>query len=223
MVLTVVRLTGTDVDECVRYNTMMEKTLLANFPDEVAHVWTRIGSAEIATDPMGVEETDFFISLKPRERWKKATTQDDLTKLIQVLFRDMPGQTLAYYQPIEQRVNELTSGVRADLAIKIYGDDLDILLQKANEIATVLREIKGPTDAVSVEQLTGQPIMRIRIDQEQIAHYGIPAKAVLDVIESIGSKPIGDIVEGQIRFPLVVRLDESYRSRVDQLGQILLA
>lgn len=222
LVLTVVRLAGTDVDECARYNTMMEKTLLANFPDEVAHVWSRIGSAEIATDPMGVEETDFFISLKPRERWKQAKTQDELTKLFQQHLRDMPGQTLAYYQPIEQRVDEMTSGVRADLAIKVYGDDMKLLLKTANEIAAVLREIKGPTDAVTVEQLTGQPVMRIRIDQEQIAHYGIPAKAVLDVIESIGTKQIGDVVEGQIRFPLVVRLDESYRGRADQLGQILL-
>jgi heavy metal efflux system protein len=221
LVLNVVRLAGTDLDECVRYNSMMEKTLLANFPDEVSHVWSRIGSAEIATDPMGVELTDFFISLKPRDQWKRATNQADLTRLIQDHFRDMPGQVLSYSQPIEQRVNELTSGVRADLAVKIYGDDLDKLLEIANKIAAVMRDIPG-SDDVSVEQLIGQPVLQIRIDQEAIAHYGIPAQAVLDVIESLGSKQIGDIVEGQIRFPLVVRLEESYRTRVDQLGQILL-
>ena len=215
MVLTF-RLAGIDVDEAARYNTMMEKTLLANFPDEVAHVWSRVGSAEIATDPMGVEETDFFISLKPRDRWKKAATQDDLTKLIQEHFRDMPGQTLAYYQPIEQRVDELTSGVRANLAIKIYGDDLKVLREKANEVADVLREIKGPTDAVTVEQMTGQPIMQIRIDQEQIAHYGIPAKAVLDVISRSAANKLATLSRTD-PFPLVVRL-MSLIAPVDQLG-----
>jgi cobalt-zinc-cadmium resistance protein CzcA len=221
LVLNVVRLAGTDLDECVRYNTKMEKTLLANFPDEVAHVWSRTGSAEIATDPMGVELTDFFISLKPREQWKKADNQADLTKLFQDHLRDMPGQVLSYSQPIEQRVNEMTSGVKADLAIKIYGDDLVQLLKIANDIAAVLRDIPG-SDDVSVEQMIGQPVLQIRIDQEAIAHYGVPAQAVLDIIESLGTKQIGDVVEGQIRFPLIVRLDESYRTRVDQLGQILL-
>ncbi|HEV8060932.1 MAG TPA: CusA/CzcA family heavy metal efflux RND transporter [Gemmataceae bacterium] len=222
LVLTVVRLAGTDLDECVRYNTMMEKTLLAHFPDEVAHVWTRIGSAEIATDPMGVEETDFFISLKPREKWRpQIETQADLTKLIEEQFRDMPGQALLYSQPIEQRVNEMTSGVKADLAVKIFGDDLKTLLGLADAIAAELNAIPGHAD-VKVDQVTGQPILQIRVDQEAIAHYGITANAVLDVIESLGTKPIGDIVEAPYRFPLVVRLPESYRARVDQLGQILL-
>ena len=222
LVLTVVRLAGTDLDECVRYNSMMEKTLLAHFPDEVAHVWARVGSAEIATDPMGVEETDFFISLKPREKWRAdIKTQADLTKLIEEQFRDMPGQALLYSQPIEQRVNEMTSGVKADLAVKIFGDDMKTLLGLADAIAAELNTIPGHAD-VKVDQVTGQPVMQIRVDQEAIAHYGITANAVLDVIESLGTKPIGDIVEAPYRFPLVVRLPETYRARVDQLGQILL-
>ncbi len=107
----VVRLAGTDLDESIEYNTQMEQALLAEFPDEVEHVWSRIGTAEIATDPMGVELTDVFITLKPREQWKKARTQAELTALIEKELRDMPGQRLAFSQPIEMRMNEMVSGV----------------------------------------------------------------------------------------------------------------
>lgn len=221
LVLTITRLAGTDTDECVRYNTMMEKALLAHFPNEVAHVWSRVGSAEIATDPMGVEETDFFISLKPRSQWREGlTTQAEVTEQIEKLFRDMPGQVLSYSQPIKQRVDEMTSGVRADLAIKVFGDDQKILQEKAEQIAGILQKIPGSAD-VKVDQTTGQPIRQLRIDRDRIAHYGIPAKVVLDVIESLGTKPVGEIVEGQIRFPLVIRLPESYR-QVDLLEKILV-
>jgi cobalt-zinc-cadmium resistance protein CzcA len=218
----VVRLAGTDLDESIRYNTAMERVLLETFPDEVSHVWSRIGSAEVATDPMGVELTDIFITLKPRSQWKKATTQDELTELFDRALRDMPGQRLAFTQPIELRMNEIVSGVRADLAVKLFGDDFDVLVAKAREIETVLRSVPGSAD-VAAEQIVGQPTLQIKVLQSEIARYGVPAQTVLDVVESIGSKPLGEIVEGQLRFPLVVRLPDEVRASPESIGAMLVA
>jgi len=218
----VVRLAGTDLDESIRYNTEMEKVILAEFPDEVEHAWSRIGSAEVATDPMGVELTDTFITLKPRDEWTKATTQAELTDKIDKVLRDLPGQRLSYSQPIEMRMNEMVSGVRADLGVKLFGDDFDTLVAKAGEIEAVLNSIPGAAD-VAVEQITGQPVLQVKVDQEQIARYGVSAQTVLELVESIGSKPLGEIVEGQLRFPLVVRLPEEVRESPETIGAMLVA
>ena len=185
----------------------MEKALLAAFPDEILYAWSRIGTAEVATDPMGVELSDIFITLKPREQWKRAQTQDELTELIQKELRDLPGQRIAMTQPIEMRMNEMISGVRSDVAAILYGDDFDVLVKKAAEIERVLKSIPGAAD-VSTEQITGQPVLQIRVNQDEIARYGIPAKTVLDLVESLGSKQLGEVYEGQLRFPLIVRLPE---------------
>jgi cobalt-zinc-cadmium resistance protein CzcA len=219
--VSVVRLTGTDLDDSIKLNTVMEKAVLAGFPDEVQHVWSRIGTAEISTDPMGIELTDMFMTLKPRKKWKRATTQAELTELIEKHLRDMPGQRLAFLQPIEMRMNEMVSGTRADLAIKLYGDDLDVLTAKGKEIESIINRIPGSAD-VAVEQVTGQPVLQIKLNQEQLARFGVPAKVVTDVIESIGSKRLGDIVEGQLRFPLVARLPESMRNGTEEIGSILI-
>jgi heavy metal efflux system protein len=218
----VVRLAGTDLDESVRYNTRIERVILAEFPDEVEHVWSRVGTAEIATDPMGVELTDIFVTLKPRASWTKARTQAEFTDLLDKTLRDMPGQRLAYSQPIEMRMNEMVSGVRADLGVKLFGDDFDVLVKKAAEIEAVLRAIPGAAD-VAAEPLTGQPMLQIRVDREQVARYGIPAKAVLDVVESVGAKPLGEVVEGQLRFPLAARLADPYRQSPEAMGSLLIS
>jgi heavy metal efflux system protein len=219
--ISVVRLTGTDLEDSIKYNTQMERVVLAEFPDEVEHVWSRIGTAEISTDPMGTELTDIFITLKPRENWKKAHTQAELTTLIEHSLRDMPGQRLAYLQPIEMRMNEMTSGIRSDVAVKLYGDDLDVLTAKSRDIEAILKSIPGAVD-VSSEQVTGQPVLQIKLDQQQLARHGVPASAVTDIIESIGTKPVGHVVDGQLQFPLVVRLPESMRSGVEGIGSILV-
>ncbi len=218
----VVRLAGTDLGESIRYNTEMEKVILATFPDEVENVWSRIGTAEIATDPMGVELTDTFITLKPRSEWKKAATQAELTVLLDKTLRDMLGQRLAYSQPIEMRINEMVSGVRADLGVKLFGDDFDVLVSKGQEIERVLNAIDGAAD-VAVEQVTGQPMLQIKVKQDQIARYGVSARDVLDLVESIGSKAVGEIVEGQIRFPLIVRLPEEFRESPAAIGSMLIS
>ncbi len=218
----VVRLAGTDLSESIRYNTEMEKVILSTFPDEVENVWSRIGTAEVATDPMGVELTDMFVTLKPRSQWKKASTQAELTELIDKALRDMPGQRLAYSQPIEMRINEMVSGVRADLGVKLFGGDFDVLVSKGQEIERILNSIDGAAD-VAVEQVTGQPVLQIKVNQDQIARYGVSAQEVLDLVESIGSKPIGEIVEGQLRFPLIVRLPEQFRESPQSIGNMLIS
>lgn len=218
----VVRLAGTDLEESVRFNTEMERVILASFPDEVEHVWSRVGTAEVATDPMGVELTDTFVTLKPRSKWKRARTQAEFTELLDRALRDMPGQRLAYSQPIEMRINEMVSGVRSDLGVKLFGDDFDVLVKKAAEIEAVLKSIPGNAD-VNTEQVTGQPMLQIKVNQEQIARYGVAAQTVLDLVESIGSKPLGEVVEGQLRFPLVARLPEKYRASPEAIGTMLIA
>ncbi len=221
MALGTVRLAGTSLEEVVRTNTQVEKVLLAAFPDEIKHVWSRAGTAEVATDPMGVELTDIFLSLKPRGQWTKATTQEGLTVLVERELRSIPGLKFAFSQPIEMRINEMLAGTRQDLAVKLFGDDLEILKTKAEEIRKVMAEIPGVAD-LAVEQITGQPVLQVKVKQEQVARYGIPARAVLDLIESIGSKHIGEIVDNPFRFPLVVRLPDKWRQSPEALGSIQL-
>lgn len=221
IVVNIVRLAGIDLEESIRYNTQMEKALLRAFPDEIQFAWSRIGTAEVATDPMGVELSDIFITLKPRERWKRAATQAELTELVQKELRSLPGQRIAMTQPIEMRLNEMISGVRSDVAAILYGDEFDVLVKKAAEIERVLKSIPGAED-VTTEQVTGQPVLQVRINQDEIARYGIPAKAVLDLVESLGSKQLGEVYEGQLRFPLIVRLPEPVRANPETIGAILV-
>jgi heavy metal efflux system protein len=221
IVINVVRLAGTDLDASIYANTQMEKAVLKAFPDEVQHVWSRIGTAEVATDPMGVELTDFFIALKPRSHWKKAGTQAEITALIEKELRDVPGQRLSFSQPIALRLDEMESGVRSEVAVKLFGDDFNVLTAKAHEIEAVLQAIDGVAD-LNTEQVTGQPVLRIKIKQDEIARYGVPAKSVLDLVESVGSKPLGEVVEGAYRFPLVVRLPEKSRRSPEAIGALLV-
>jgi cobalt-zinc-cadmium resistance protein CzcA len=220
--INVIRLAGTDLEESIRANTQIEKAVLAAFPDEVEHVWSRVGTAEVATDPMGVELTDVFITLKPRPRWTKAHTQAELTALIERELRVIPGQKLSFTQPIELRINEMVSGVRSDVGVKLFGDDFPTLVAKAREVEAVLRGVPGVAD-LAVEQITGQPVLHVRIKQDEIARYGVPAQAVLNLVESLGGKPLGEVVEGQVRFPLVVRLPEAYHAGPDAIAAMLVA
>ena len=217
--INVVRLAGTPLDESMRFNTQMEQALLDEYPDEVQHVWSRIGSAEIATDPMGLELTDVFITLSPRKQWTKASTQAQLTALFEKTLRQLPGQRLAYTQPIKLRMDELGTGIRADIAVKLYGDDLDTLAAKATEIERVLLRVPGSAD-VGVTQLTGQPMLQVKIRQDEIARYGVPASSVLDMVEAIGNRLVGDVFQGQLRFPLTVRLPDKYRDDPESIATI---
>jgi cobalt-zinc-cadmium resistance protein CzcA len=222
VVIGVTRPAGTDLEECLRANTEIEKALLAAFPDEIRHVWSRVGTPEVATDPMGIEDTDLFISLKPRDAWTKARTQDELVELMQKVVREQPGARYEFSQPIEQRIDEMISGVRSDVAVKLFGDDLDLLKAKAAEVERVLKTVDGNAD-VKVQQVVGQAVLQVQIDQDEIARYGVPARVVLDLVESVGSKPLGEVVEGQLRFPLVIRLPDDRRRSPEAIGALLVS
>ena len=221
LAVSTVRLAGVSVEEAVAWNTRIEKALLAGFPDEIEHIWTRLGTAEVATDPMGIELSDFFIALKPRSQWKMARTQTELVEAMRTIFTKQPGMTAAFSQPIEMRMNEMIAGVRGDVAIKIYGDDLNVLLRLSDEVQAVLTGIPGATE-ITGEQLTGQPILQVKVDPQAIARYGVPRRNVLNMVEAVGTKKVGEVREGQRRFPLVVRLPDAQRTDPEALAATLI-
>lgn len=221
IVINTVRLAGVALDESIRYGTRIERLLKERFPDEIAHVWTRTGTAEVATDPMGLEVSDVFITLTPRAQWKRGEAQDELVAAMSAVLEDMPGMRAVFTQPIEMRVNEMVAGIRADLGIKLFGDDFDLLRRKADEIRRLVEAIPGAAD-VTVEQLTGQPVLEIEVDREAIGRHGIPAEAVLAVVDALGTHQVGEVVEGQRRFDLVLRLDDRHRTDAEAIGRILV-
>ncbi|MDF1543663.1 MAG: CusA/CzcA family heavy metal efflux RND transporter [bacterium] len=222
IVINLVRLSGISLDQTVQYNTQIERNLMASFPNEIEHVWTRSGTAELSTDPMGLELSDMFISLTPRDQWTRAESQTELVAAIDKELNDLPGQNRIFTQPIEMRVNEMIAGIRSDLGIKLFGDDLSILVGQGEQIAAIVNQIPGAAD-VSVEQMTGQPQLRLTLDRQKLARYGLNGRDVLTAIESIGGLTIGDVFEGQRRFDLIVRVDTTRMSGLDDISQVLLA
>ena len=222
IVIGIVRPPGTSLEESIRVNTQIEKLLLEKFPDEVSHAWSRVGAPEVATDASSVEMTDLFIALFPRERWKRATTQDELVALMEKEVADIPGQINWFTQPIEQRINEMISGVRSDVAVKLFGDDFDTLVKYARDLERILRDVRGCVD-LATEQIAGQPVLQIRIRQDQIARYGVSSRLVLDTVEAVGGMELGNVIEGQIPFPLTARLPEHLRANPNAIADILIS
>lgn len=215
------RLPSVGLTQSIKNTTLIEKTI-KQFP-EVTTVVSRTGQAEIPTDPMGVEVSDIYVILKPQEEWTTATNREDLIeKLDRELDKNVPGTVFSYSQPIELRMQELIAGVRSDIAISLYGEDLDILKQKADEIVAVVSRVGGAADT-KAEQIAGLPYLRIRIDRSAIARYGINASKVLDVVEALGGKTVGQVLEGQRRFDMQVRFKESERQDVDRIRNIKVA
>ncbi len=221
LVMNVIRLAGVSVEEAVASNGRIESLLLKHFPDEIEHVWSRIGTAEVATDPMGIELSDLFIALKPASLWKKADTQEELVAEMTSVLQDLPGMNKVFTQPIEMRMNEMIAGIRSDVGIKVYGDDFHALTKISDDIQNVLKDIEGAGE-VSGEQITGQPVLEVKIDPQAIARFGVPTRDVLAIVEAVAGKKVGEIREGQRRFPLAVRLPESHRTDVDVLGATLI-
>ena len=221
LVINTIRLAGISIDESAAYNTRIEQLLKDAFPDEVRHAWSRIGTAEVATDPMGTELTDIFVSLKPREQWTRANSQTELVAAMQQVLADLPGLNMIFTQPIEMRLNEMISGIRSDLGIKIYGDDFDELIRISDDIQRVLLQIPGQSD-IAVDQITGQPLLRVRVDQQAIARHGVPARHVLEFVEAVGGRRVGEVYEGQRHFDLVVRLPDEHRRDAQRLADTIV-
>jgi cobalt-zinc-cadmium resistance protein CzcA len=207
--LQVWRLPSISLEESNRISTKVEQAIRAEFP-EVKTVVSRTGRAEIATDPMGVEISDTYLILNDPDTWRFATKEALVEAIDNTLTKQVPGAIYSYSQPIELRVSELISGVRSDVAIKIFGDDIDRMHQVAEQIVKVVSAIPGAADA-KAEQTTGLPVMRVRVDRAAIARYGLAAGDVLDVIETLGGKRVGTVLEGQKRFDLQVRFDPKVR------------
>jgi len=222
LVVSVVRLAGVSVEESVAYNTQMEKLLLQEFPDEIRHIWSRLGSAEVATDPMGTELTDIFLTLHPRNQWTRAESQADLTAVVEEALHGLPGIRIVLSQPIELRVNEMLSGIRGDVGIKIYGDKFDTLEALGEEVEHLLSGIPGASD-VAVEPITGQPTLQIAIDRKALARHGVAAREVLDVIAAVGTPKVGEVFEGERSFPLVLRLPDAQRHDPEALADTLIS
>ncbi|MCH8007045.1 MAG: efflux RND transporter permease subunit [Planctomycetes bacterium] len=216
-----IRLAGVSLEESVRYGTQIERLLLERFPDEVRDVWTRTGSAQVPTDPMGIELSDVFIMLTPRDQWTRAKTQPQLTAEIQQEMSGLPGMRLVFTQPIEMRVNEMIAGIRTDLGVKIFGDDLEVLSRTATEVAAILQTVPGAQD-IYVEQITGQPILEVRADQAALARHGVSAQHVMEAVEAVGGITLGEIREGQRRFDLVVRFPDRFRRDPAEIGKVLI-
>ncbi len=221
LVVNTVRLASISVDESVRYGLQIERALLEKFPDEIERIWTRTGSAEIATDPMGLELSDVFITLTPTDRWKRGDTQDELVAEIQRELAVMPGMRALMTQPIEMRVNEMIAGVRSDLGVKLFGDDFEVLRQKATEIEQVLKGIPGAADVVT-EQVTGLPVLQIQVDSNATSRHGIAKDEVLDVVRALGTYEVGELQDGDRRFPITVRIADAYRTDPQAVGRILV-
>lgn len=210
LVINTVRLSGVSLDESLRYGQQLEILLKDEFPNEIRAVWSRTGTAQVATDPMGLEVTDVFVTLTPRKQWTRAATQSELTSKLQETLQTMPGMRAIFTQPIEMRVNEMTAGIRADLGVKLFGDDLEVLKAKAQEVQATLEKIPGAAD-VTAEQVTGQPVLEVEVNRAALSRHGISVAQVLSFVEAVGEIKVGEVREEQRRFDLVVRLSDSYR------------
>ncbi len=198
------RLPSIALGESLKSTLEIERTLL-RFP-EVRQVVSRTGTPAVATDIMGMELSDIFVGLRPPDQWKSARTKEELIdKFAAALSSEVPGVGIGFTEPIEMRFNELIAGVRSDVAVKIFGDDLKVLKEKGEHAARILRQVPGGHD-VRLEQIAGLPVLRIQVQRDRIARYGINAADVLAAVEAAGAgRVVGTVFEGQRRFPLVVR------------------
>ncbi|AUC74990.1 CusA/CzcA family heavy metal efflux RND transporter [Olleya sp. Bg11-27] len=213
--------TGTSLGKTIEITTRIEQILLDNFP-EVDQVVSRIGAAEVPTDPMSMEQSDVIIKLKPKNEWTSAKNKDALADKFKEALTVIPGMEVEFTQPIEMRFNELVTGVRADVAIKIFGDDLSTLASKANEIKELIENVEGAVD-LSVEKVEGLPQMSVKFNRSKIARYGLNISDLNDVISmGFAGKTAGSVFEGEKRFDLVLRLKENNRKDIGSLENLYI-
>jgi cobalt-zinc-cadmium resistance protein CzcA len=211
------RIPGTSLTQALEMQSVLEARLKA-FP-EVEKVFGKIGTAEIATDPMPPSVADTYVMMKPREQWPDSRKpKAQLVLEFEAAAKSIPGNNYEFTQPIQMRFNELISGVRTDVAVKVYGDDLEVMLASAKRIESILGEITGAAD-IKVEQITGLPLLTVQLDREALARYGLAAEDAQSVVSmALGGAPAGYVFEGDRRFGIVVRMPESVRTDVEGFG-----
>ncbi|MCB9258383.1 MAG: CusA/CzcA family heavy metal efflux RND transporter [Ignavibacteriales bacterium] len=213
--------TGTSLTKTINTITEMEK-ILKGFP-EVKNVVSRIGAAEVPTDPMSMEESDVIITLKPKSEWTSAESKDELADKFKEALSVIPGIDYEFTQPIEMRFNELITGVRADLAIKVFGDDLEMLSKLASKIEDAIQNVPGASDVI-VEKTEGLPQMSITYNRNKIAKYGLNVADLNEIISmGFAGKAVGTIFEGEKQFDLVIRLNNENRKSIDDLKNVLVS
>ena len=217
------RIPGTSLTQSLEMQMQIEKTLKKEFP-EIDRVFARTGTAEIASDPMPPNISDGYIMLKPQSEWPDpARTRDDLLAAIQAAADRVPGNNFEFSQPIQLRFNELISGVRSDVAVKIFGDDMTVLEKNAQAVAGMLQQISGASE-VKVEQTTGLPMLTVKIDREKASRYGLNMGDVQDTISTaLGGREAGTVFEGDKRFDIQVRLPDEVRNDMEAIGRLPIA
>lgn len=215
--------TGTSLSKTIETTTKIESIILKNFP-EVAQVISRIGAAEVPTDPMSMEESDIIVKLKPKSEWVSASSKDELAdKIKAALEAKIPNMEIEFTQPIEMRFNELISGSRSDVAIKIFGEDLEILAKKAHEIEKAIRKVPGASDII-IEKTEGLPQMFVEYDRTKIARYGLNIADLNDMIAlGFAGKTVGNVFEGEKRFDLVIRLEKQNRTDIEDIQNLFVS
>lgn len=213
-----IRIRTASEGETVRLVTAVERAL-RTIP-EVTTAFSRSGTPEVATDPMPMSLTDTFVMLKPRAQWRRGLTKEALIEEMETKLKAVPGQAYSFTQPIQMRFAELVAGVKADIGIKVFGEDLATLRRTAEEVAAVVRRIPGAED-VSVEQVEDIPVLEIRIDRQAIARVGVNVSDIQDWVETaLGGRPVGQVLEGDRRFDLTVRLPEDLRNDVEAIRSL---
>jgi len=211
--------TGTSLGKTIEITTKIEKILLNNFP-EVDQVVSRIGAAEVPTDPMSMEESDVIIKLKPKKEWVSAESKDELADKFKEALAIIPGMEVEFTQPIEMRFNELITGVRADVAIKLFGEDLSVLAKKANEIKSLIQHVEGASDII-IEKVEGLPQMSVTYNRSKIARYGLNISDVNQLISmGFAGTTVGTVFEGEKRFDIAIRLDAEHRTNIENLQNL---
>ena len=213
------RIPGTSLTTAIEMQNELEETIKRFV--EVERVFSKIGTAEIATDPMPPSVADIFIIIKPQSQWSgKYRNKEELIAAMEQAVRKVPGNNFEFTQPIEMRFNELISGVRADVGIKVFGDDLDIMRNVAEQIERIVKDVPGAAD-VRIEQVTGLPVLSVQMNREKMARYGLNGSDVQDAITiAAGGRTTGLIFEGDRRFELQVRLPETVRGDIETLKRL---
>ena len=217
------RVPATSLTQSVEMQQQLERKLVKEFP-QIEHIFARTGTAEVASDAMPPNISDAYVMLKPQSQWPDPRLpRDELMRRVQESAAQLPGSAYEFSQPIELRFNELISGVRSDVAVKIFGDDMDVLNSTAAQVSQVLEQVPGAT-GVNVEQTTGLPVLTVSIDRSQAARYGLSLQEVQDAVAvAVGGREAGTLFQGDRRFGMVVRLPDALRSDVDAIKQLPIA